>query len=964
MVLLLALKNGAGNFLKDYNPTFMKSKFLFILFFGLFCSMANAQKGKVSGTIYDLEVNDVLPFANIAVKGTHTGTTSDFEGDYSLELETGTYTLVFSFVGYETIEVTDVQVKADEVTPVDVQMKSSAGALDEVIITTTTARDTEASVLNLQKKSVNMTDGLSAQSFSKIGASDVSAAVKTVPGVSVQGGKYVYVRGLGDRYTKTILNGVDVPGLDPDRNTLQMDIFPTNILDNILVVKSSTADLPADFTGGMVNIITKDFPSKAEYSFSAGLKYNPDMHLNSDFLQYEGSDTDFLGFDDGKRDNPVNRNQAFPRPFENDPALTRLTQKFDETMAGTKSTNFMDYNFGFTAGNQYKVGESDKLGYVASLSYKNMSEYYDNFQTNSYLKPRSTEEFELRPNRVQSGQVGIKEVLLSGLAGLAYKTERSKYQLNVLHIQNGESTAGNFNESIYVSNAVDLIKNNLQYTQRSITNLLLSGKHTNEDASWTAEWKIAPTLAKVQDKDVRITAFEYNPESDTYSIRPSSSQSPTRIWRDLNEKDLDGKLDLTREHQLLGRDAQLKFGGGYTYKQRDFSIDQYQIFVQGAISTRFGGDANEILADKNVWTAARENGTYVNGFYEPANTYDAHTTNAAAYASEQFQLTENLKTIVGLRMEKFDLYYTGQNNLGDLVLDNEHILNKTDFFPSANFIYSLNDDANLRLSYSRTTARPSFKEASIAQIYDPLINRTFIGNLDIQPTYVNNFDLRYELFGDDAQLFAVSGFYKKFTDPIELSTYSDFTADNFQPRNVNDATVIGAEVELRKNFGFLSESLKKLAVNVNVSVIDSQVQMDRSPNGEYESRKRNLRPGESFDGTRDLQGQSPYLINAGLDYNDRETGWQAGVFFNTQGKTLQLVGLGTVPDVYTMPFNSLNFNLSKSFGEDKNSTLSLKATNLLGDTVESKFQSFGAEDQIFSKKDPGTAFSIGYSYKF
>lgn len=940
----------------------MRTKFTIVLFLGLIFNVANAQKGKVAGTIYDTEANDILPFANVMVKGTNTGTTSDFEGDYSLELDPGTYTIVFSFIGYETVEVADVVIKANEVTTLNMNMKSSAGALDEVVITTTTARDTEAAVLNMQKNSVNLSDAISSQTFSKIGASDVSSAVKTVPGVSVQGGKYVYVRGLGDRYTKTILNGMDIPGLDPDRNTLQMDLIPTNILDNILVVKSSTADLPADFTGGIVNIITKDFPTREEYSVSGSLTYNPSMHLNSDFLQYsDGSQTDWLGFDDGSRDLPISRNQQIPRPFENDGALTRITQRFNETMAPIRKSNFMDYSAAATAGNQYDVGDN-KLGYIAALSYKNYTEYYDDYQTNSYLKPRSTNEFELRPNRIQSGQVGQENVLLSGMAGIAYKTERSKYQLNALHIQNGESSAGNFNENIYVSNATELKRQSVAYTQRSITNLLLSGKHTNEDATWTVDWKIAPTLAKVQDKDVRITAFEYNPDTDTYSIRPSSSESPTRIWRDLEEKDLSGKLDLIRDHQLFNKDAKLKFGGAYTYKNRDFSIDQYQVLIDGAISSRFEGDANQILDDANVWTAARGEGSYINGSYEPANTYSSYTTNGAAYISEEFNISEKLKTILGVRFEKFDLFYTGQNNLGDEVYNDEHVIDKADLFPSANFIYALKEDTNLRLSYSRTTARPSFKEASIAQIYDPLTNRVFIGNLDIKPTYINNLDLRYEAYGENAQLFAVSAFYKKFTDPIELSTYSDFTADNFQPRNVNDATVLGAEVELRKNFDFISEDLKYFGANLNVSVIDSKVNMDRSPNGEYESRKRNLRDGESFDGTRDLQGQSPYLINVGLDYNNPNSGLQAGVFFNTQGKTLELVGLGTVPDVYTMPFNSLNANLSKTFGE--HSTLSLKVSNLLGDDIESRFQSYGAEDQIFSKRNPGTAIKLGYSYKF
>ncbi|MEP6262165.1 MAG: TonB-dependent receptor [Gillisia sp.] len=935
-----------------------------ILFFCLLFNQVNAQNGKISGIINDTEANDILPFANVYIKGSNNGTTSDFEGDYTLNVEEGIHTVVFSFVGYETLEVTGVEVIAGQTTSLNVNMKSSAGALDEIIISTTTARDTESSVLTLQKNSINLMDGLASQTFAKIGAGEVSAAVKTVPGVSVQDGKYVYVRGLGDRYTKSILNGIDIPGLDPDRNTIQLDIFPTNILDNIQVVKSSTADLPADFTGGMINIVTKDFPTREEYSLSIGGTYNPSMHLKSNYLQYEGGGTDFLGFDDGTRDLPVSRNQQFPRPFDNDAALTRLTQRFTPVLAATTATSPINYSAGFTAGNQYNVGEANKLGYFASVSYKNNTEFYEDYESNSYLKPRNTNIFELRPNRTLSGDFGKKNVLVSAMAGLAFKTSLSKYSLNVLHLQNGESTAGVFNEEVFISDAIEVYRDNLEYTQRAITNLILNGKHSNNDASWIAEWKIAPSLARVQDKDVRITAFEYNPNNDSYIIRPSSSESPTRIWRDLEEINLVSKLDLSKRHQFLGRDASLKFGGGYIYKQRDFSIDQYQILIQGSVSQNYNGDANQILAPENIWTPGSGTGSFINGFYEPTNTYDAYNTNIAGYVSQEFKLSEKLKTILGVRFEKFDLFYTGQNNLGNVKFEDEHLIDKADFFPSANFIYSTTPNANLRFSYARTTARPSFKEASIAQIYDPLTNRTFIGNIDIRPTYINNLDLRYEIYGDKAQLIALSGFYKSFRDPIELTIFSDFSSDNFQPRNVNDAMVFGAELEIRRNLGFITEGLSNFDVNMNISLIDSRVDMDRSPSGEYESKERNLRDGEDFDGTRPLQGQSPYLINTGINYTSDQLGLQAGVFYNVQGKTLEVVGIGTAPDVYTMPFHNLNFNLSKSFGEARNSTLALKVSNILNDAIESRFQSFNAEDQIFSKRNPGTPISLSYSFRF
>ena len=324
---------------------------LTFVFFLMAC--LSFSQGKVTGTVIDGDFNEPLPFANILVKGTTKGATSDFDGKYELELEEGTYTLVFSFVGYETKEITNVIVKSDDVTTLDIVLTTNS--LDEVVITTSTSRDTENAVLNIQKKSVVVLDGLSAQAIRSSGASNVASAVKSVPGVSIQGGKYVYVRGLGDRYTKSILNGVDIPGLDPDRNTIQMDLFPTNILENVLVLKSASAEYPADFTGGIVNVVTKDFPTKPEYSISLGSGYNPDMHFNDQYLTSESSDTDFFGFDDGTRNLPINRYQKIPGTFENRLLLNSLTDRFQKELSAKQETSGMNFDFGFTLGNQYDV---------------------------------------------------------------------------------------------------------------------------------------------------------------------------------------------------------------------------------------------------------------------------------------------------------------------------------------------------------------------------------------------------------------------------------------------------------------------------------------------------------------------------------------------------------------------------------------------------------------------------------
>lgn len=938
----------------------MKIRYAIIFIVGLATNFIVAQKGDLMGTIIDTDYNDVLPFANVIVKGSESGTTSDFEGKYEMALDAGSYTIMFSFIGYKTVEVSEVIIKAGEVTEINVNLSPLSNELTEVVVKAQTAKNTEASLLSVQKKSINLMDGISAQTFSKIGASNTAKAIKTVPGVSVQNGKYVYVRGLGDRYTKTILNGVDVPGLDPDRNTIRMDIFPTNILDNIQVIKSFTANLQADFTGGMVDIVTKDFPNRAEYSVTVGTEYRPDMHFNSNYLSYKGSKSQFLGYDSGSREMPLSREAVIPAPSEQNPKLSYMTSVFNPELKAKRQSNYMNSNIGFTAGNQYGVGSDNRLGYLASASYRLDYLYYEDIENNNYRKSADKSVNELELDKGQVGDIGRESVLFSGLAGLTFKTPKNKFKLTAMHIQNGISSAGYLRQVVNFTDAVTIFKDNLDYKQSQITNAMLSGKHSNESGSWNIEWKLAPTMSKIQDKDSRVTPFEYDVDTDTYFISESSAGSPSRYWRNLDELNTVGKIDLTYRHQVFNRKARLLFGGIHTYKQRDFSIDKYVFRPRGNLGQAYGGDADQLLKTQNIWTVSTDVGTYVVGNYEPTNTFDASQTIAGVYVSEEFQITERLKTILGLRLEKFDMFYTGQNNQGDIIYNNEQVQDKTDFFPAVNFIFGMNDETNIRATYGKTTARPSFKEASITQIFDPISSTTFNGNIDLRPTYINNFDVRYERFGTNAQILAVSAFYKNFIDPIEL-TYFASASDQFIPENLGSANVYGIEFEIRKNFEFFTERLKGLSINVNVSLIKSELKMAES---ELERRRLSLRDGETLSNKRELQGQSPYLVNAGLTYANAEKGWQTSLYYNVQGKTLRIVGTGDVPDAYSMPFNSLDYILNKSFGKKKRSTINFSIKNILDSELKSHYRSYKAHDKIFSKLSPGRGFSLGYSYNF
>lgn len=944
----------------------------------LFALAANifAQNGTLRGVMYDDATGEPLPFGNVIIDALGTGTTSDLDGAYSISLPQGTYQVKFNFLGYSDLVIEDVQIKSGEVTILDGRIGESSQNLDVVVITAAQARNTEAALATLQRKSINLLDGISAASFKKIGDSDAAAAVKRVPGVSIEGGKYVYVRGLGDRYTKTILNGMDIPGLDPDRNTVQMDIFPTNILDNIIVLKTFTPDLPADFTGGVVDITTKDFPERETFSVSGGLGYNPDMHLNSNYLTYAGGSTDFLGFDDGTRTIPTEGRSNIPfladaigDPSGDGQVFTNILEGFNPNLAAMRANSFMDYSLSLSSGNQYNR-EKVTLGYNLALTYKNNTDFYQDAEYNRYGLGRTSDILDMDAREIQRGDFGENNVLLGGLAGFSAKTTTSKIGLNILHLQNGESTAGLFN---YIGqdqgSNFTATQHNLEYSQRSLTNVMLNGTHNIGEDAWEINWKAAATRSQMDDPDIRFTRIRT--DGNELSVG-SESGIPERIWRFLSEDNLVGKVDAINNFKIRGEQAKLKFGGGHTYKQRDYSIENFQIRPNLIDIT---DNPDDIFKPENLWTPENRNGITYDPQFLPINTnaFDANINNTAAYASLEFSPFENLKSILGVRAENYVQRYTGINQDRDR-LNNEVVIDDIDFFPAFNLIYALQDKMNLRLSYSMTIARPSFKEASFATILDPITGRTFIGGFfpdidvvtgetiwdgNLRATNINNFDLRWELFQNAGQVISVSGFYKTFNNPIEIVQYVQ-APNNFQPRNVGFGQVFGAEFELRKSLSFMTSALDDFTFNANVTVTQSSIEMSDT---EFNSRVRNARDGQEIDRFRDMAGQAPYLINSGLSYANAENGWKAGVYYNVQGETLQFVGIADRPDIYSVPFHSLNLSINKAFGTENRFSIGAKVSNLLGDDREEVFKSFGTDDELFTRLSPQRTFSLSFGYK-
>lgn len=946
-----------------------------------------AQNGKIRGTIYDESNGESLVGVTVLLQGTTIGTMSDLDGQYTIDVAQGTYNVQFSYISYQTILIEDVQVKAGQVTLLDdLILKESSQELAEVVVVAEAIRTTEAALLTVKKKAPGMLDGISAAKMRLTGDGTAVEAAKRVTGVTIEDGKYVYVRGLGDRYTKNTLNEVEIPGLDPDRNTLQMDIFPTNLIDNIMVTKNFTADLPADFTGGLVNIETKDFPEMRTISVSADMGFNPDMHFNPNYLTYEGGKYDFLGFDDGTRALPANaRGKDIPTPFSgaSEEEVVDFIKSFNPTLGAINQRSFADYSLGISAGDQIDLhrGESNsskKIGYIVSLSYKSSQTFHQDLVLSEYQRFIDPERYELRYATIQQGQIAEQNTLLGGLAGIAFKSNFSKIRFTAMHLQNGVSSAAQLqaqNDGEAVGQSGYLAgSDNMIYNERALTNLFLGGTHLLQQAGIEIDWRISPTRSSSDDPDIRKTAFTYRSRDTLFNA--GAGGNPSRIWRNLSEINNTAKLDITKNLKIFKREARVKVGGAHQYKMRDYEILFYDVqFSAGQVWKN--PTANDVLNPENLFPN-RPNGIYYQtGNNDPnPNAYSSNVNNISAYSSIELQPVNRLKTILGLRMENYVQRHTGRDQSfagGDVEngnnLDNDKVLDAIDFFPSVNLIYSITSDQNFRVSYTKTIARPSFKELSYAQILDPLSNRIFNGSLfkvadwdgNLVETRINNIDLRWEWYLREGQMLSVSGFYKQFDKPIELVRMPEQqTSTEYQTRNVGDGRVYGLEMEIRKHFGFITPALNNLSFSGNLTLVKSIIDMTE---GEFNSRKTYEKVGETIKNTRVMAGQSPYVINAGLTYNLYEKGIEAGLFYNVKGSTLTIVGAGLFPDVYVEPFHSLNFSLNKKVGESGRTVIDFKISNLLNDGFEEVYKSYNTESQPFEMYSFGRTFSLGVSYK-
>ena len=924
------------------------------LFLFAFVSFVSAQKASINGRVIDKNTKEELIGVNILIQGTHIGTITDFNGNFSIQnIEPGTYNIQCSYISYEPQVYNNLVLKANDVSTLNFDMEEAMLGIKEVTIAAKTVRKTESAVLAMQKKSVVLTNGISAQQMSKQGDNTAAGALKRVTGLSIEGGKYVYVRGLGDRYSKTALNNASVPGLDPNRNSVQMDIFPSNIIENMVVYKTFSPELPGDFSGGFINIETKDFPEKLLFQYSSSLGYNTQASLNADFLTYTGGKYDWLGFDDGSRSVPEGMILEDIPYYNNNtkPTLDSITQLFNKNMSPEKKKSFLNQSHSISFGNKFNLF-GKPLGFITSLSYTNQNTFYEEGEV-SYYKLTENNAQNLNKEYSYSDTQGENEVLIGALMSMNYKfSDNHTIGMSVFRNQSGNKSA----RYMYGEKPSDEIgmyieTRTLQYIQRALTSTQLQGNHTFKNlADLNIKWLSSFTSSSQDEPDLRYFTNSHYPEyentSQEYELTPSKYKVPTRYFRDMSEINFDNKIDITRPFKYLGADSEFKFGAAFLYKYRMFNEQRISYIQQ---QDNFNGSISDYFSDDNLGYNADQSAfnVYVQDATDVKNSYQADQNVTAGYGMVNLPINEKIKISTGIRVENTNIWIASMDRKY-----NPGTLSNIDLLPAINLTYSKSSDIKFRLAYSKTVARPTFRELAPYASEDFQGGITYIGNSELQRTQIDNFDIRWEQYLKPGELISISTFIKYFKNPIELVDNPVAVNPELTWQNVDNAKLYGIELELRKNLDFI-HFLRNLSIAGNYTFVKSVVSIDSLELSSIHATD----PDHASN--RVMFGQSPYVINGLLSYKNDSIGLSANLSYNVTGKKLVVIIKNGTPDIYEQPRHQLDFNITKEFGE--RIKLKFSIGNILNSAYK-KTYTYNDEEYIFNNKYLGQTFSISFNY--
>lgn len=947
---------------------FFMRRIIFTLIILISSGYLFAQSGSVRGNVVDAANNDALIGATIFVEGNSSlGTTSDIDGNYTVQnLPVGIYNIVFQYVSYKSKIVSGVEVKANAATELNVSLETNANELEEVVVRTDRTKENINSLMVAQKNSTVVSDGISSDIIKKTPDRNTSDALRRVSGVTIQNNKFAIIRGLSDRYNNALLNGTPMPSTEVDRKAFSFDLIPTALVDNIIVIKTAEPDLPGDFAGGIIRVNTRDIPDENFLSLSGSLGYNSITTFKQWYTSQSGK-TDWLGYDDGTRALPSAFPQTEALQQSSELALQSTSQLPNTWGYFSKEHAPMNYSFQISGGLKKKLFNHDlgvlvALSYAADYRFSEVTRADYNFDTSAVYR--------------YYDDVYKYNVLLGGLVNFSYKindnnkiTWKNSYSTNtddITTLRNGSY----YERTYYVKNFA------YYYSENHFFNTQLLGSHYIKPGKMKLEWNAGYARTSRSEPDYRKLFYNRNfdsADSIYYAYVPFGSASPDlagRFYSQLDENIYNVGIDLSVPFHFLKNTSNLKLGTYQQYRDRSFNARVLGYVINNAVLFYENPDPNAILglAPDQIFSSANigASGFRIDEITNPSDAYTANSDLHAYYGMLDNKLPANFRLIWGARIEIYNQHLLSAlpNNapveVNAVAKDSIYKL-PFDLLPSANLVYSLSDKTNIRLSASQTVSRPEFRELAPFSFYDFNTSTSVTGNPGLKRTLILNLDARVEKFWGKGQVISASLFYKKFNNPIEqiIDMGSGAGSRIRTYENVTIAKNYGVEFEVRKNFDFLEKiiswnQLENISFTTNLSYIKSIVDFSGVVNAAESSRP--------------LQGQSPYIINAGLQYNEPNSDFNVAVFYNVIGRRIDAVGDASYLDIYEAPRPVLDAQLSKRVL--KNGNLKLSFADILSKNsifyqdqdADGKFNK-GIDTQIVSV-NTGSRFTLSFSYKF
>lgn len=886
---------------------------------------------RVTGVVRDLQNAITLPGATIEVAGRQPLLT-DLDGRYALDLPPGDYEIRVVMSGYQTRTVR-VTVVPSTKPVVDIGLAMQAFA--EIVNVEANVDGDSSSAqaqLSIRKGAAVITDNLGAQDMKANGDSDAASALARVTGLSIVDGQYVFVRGLGERYSNTTLSGSVIPTTEPDKKVVPLDLFPSGLIDSVQVSKTYTPDKSAEFAGGLVQVAPLRFPNRRTFDVSlGGQHYSTATGKSIPLSPLDGRD--YLGFDDGAR--------ALPSAF---PATKIVRQGIYSPNVGLSSANVTE--LGRSLENQWRPVNKDgrpgqsfsvvygdrfgSLGVIASLSQS----YKETYVAEERRFFRIGDGAELEAVSDYDMQYATQKAQIGGVLNLAYQfssSHRVTFENFYTHTGRDE---GRFFEGPNTENNFIYRNYRLQFVEEKLISTGLAGDHFFPGLSNSrADWRVSFARADRDEPDLRETLYQQAITGTGSFLLSDESQSGFRMFNDLRDETLDASANWATLTEMNGRSAQWKAGVSFVNRTRDFSSRRFRFIpipanTGAAIGINLALTPEELFAPQNVGTIFR-----FNEETRPVDAYDGDQTTSSIYGMVDAALSEKLRFVGGARVERFEQTVNTFDPFGLFQARVSANLENTDVFPGANLIYNVTPDANLRVSYSRTVNRPEFRELAAFEFTDVVGSRAVRGNPDLKRAMIQNVDARLELIQSGRDVLAVSAFYKDFQDPIERVVIA-----GAQPivtfQNAEKARNLGVELETARQLG------ERLFVNLNYTYVDSQITL--SP--EQRTVQTSLE--------RALAGQSKHLFNAMVELN--VAGFAARALYNYFGDRISDVGSNEAPDVVEKGRGALDLVISRQV---RKANVRLTFENLTDE--EFRFTQGPATQRLFK---PGRVTSLSVSF--